>query len=68
MSNDGKPSNLKLKIPSHTGFTIYRRDYVKNSQDTPINQQHNQAFKEKKAKADFFGNTTYRNEFLGHQN
>ncbi len=30
VSNDGKPSRLKLKIPSQTGFTVYKRDYIKN--------------------------------------
>lgn len=32
VSNSGKPNKEKLKIPSKTGFTIYKRDYIKNSQ------------------------------------
>lgn len=31
VATDGKPSRLKLKIPSKTGFTIYKRDYLRNS-------------------------------------
>ena len=42
VSNDGKPSRLKLKIPSQTGFTVYKRDYIKNysSQLQLKNQVH----------------------------
>lgn len=36
ISNDGKPNKLKLKIPSKTGFTVYKRDYIKNMQDQPL--------------------------------
>lgn len=36
ISNDGKPKQLKLKIPSKTGFTIYKRDYIKNSQSQTL--------------------------------
>ena len=68
VANDGKPSKLKLKIPSNTGCTIYKRDYIKNlqSQINPHGVIPN--FKENKIKPDFFGNTTYRNEFMGVQN
>lgn len=61
VANDGKPSKLKLKIPSNTGCTIYKRDYIKNSQSqiNPFGVIPN--FKESKIKPDFFGNTTYRN-------
>lgn len=59
--NNGKPSKLKLKIPSATGFTVYKKDYRKgnNSQGKLHGSAAN--FKENKIKLDFFGNTTYRN-------
>lgn len=59
--NDGKPSKLKLKIPSTTGATIYKRDYIKNFQSLINSHGIIPNFKENKVKPDFFGNTTYRN-------
>ena len=59
--NNGKPSKLKLKIPSATGFTVYKKDYRKGDCSQDKLHGSNSSFKESKIKLDFFGNTTYRN-------
>ena len=33
--DNGRPNNLKLKIPSKTGGTIYKRDYQKSMDGSP---------------------------------
>ena len=67
IASDGRPNKLKLKIPSYTGFTIYKRDYTKNEGSKPKTEL-SPAFKENKVKGDFFDGTTYRNEYNGVQN
>lgn len=59
--NNGKPSKLKLKIPSATGFTVYKKDYRKGNHSQSKLHGSGTNFKENKIKLDFFGNTTYRN-------
>lgn len=68
VANDGRPGKLKLKIPSRTGFTVYKKDYIKNHKSQLNLQANAGGFKENKIKADFFGSTTYRNEYKGDQN
>ena len=59
--NNGKPSKLKLKIPSRTGFTVYKKDYRKGKRNQTKLHQSVLNFKENKIKVDLFGGTTYRN-------
>ena len=34
-ADNGRPNNLKLKIPARTGGTIYKRDYQKSLDTSP---------------------------------
>jgi hypothetical protein len=62
---DGRPRQLKLSIPSKTGWTIYKKDYLKKSYSQA---QMIPKFKESQLDGIFFGNTTYKYDFLGKQN
>lgn len=69
ISCDGRPNNLKLKIPSHTGGTIYKRDYMgKNRLPNDMNSSQEKFVPNKPSKSnDFFDGTTYKTEFIPHK-
>ena len=61
LAPNGKPSKLKLKIPSATGFTVYKKDYRKGNQSQSKLHGSGTNFKENKIKLDFFIIFSYRN-------
>ena len=66
--DNGSPNNLKLKIPSKTGSTVYKHDYVKNySSSAGLNKKSGKYTNISTEKNNFFGGTTYEADFIKHK-
>lgn len=65
---DGHPNNLKLKIPSATGGTVYKRDYRrKNKQSYTTVLPSKFVMKESSYGSEYFGGTMYNKDFPSHK-
>lgn len=65
LSVKGRSQELKLKIPSKTGFTVYKKDYTKKQSNDPLKGRYPHKFEPNTLSTDFESTTTYKNDFLG---
>ena len=64
MKEGSKPNDLKLKIPSSTGGTIYKKDYVKKERANYNNSKSQDHFESSQISIPFTGSTVYRVNYL----
>ena len=59
-----KPTKHRLLLPSHTGNTIYRQDFIPKE---GIDSSSKMMFEEYKSKRPFMNTTNYNDSFVPHK-